>query len=42
MEKTMKLLEMRVTNFMNTHDETFKFFDKTMATPIGTIQDFII
>ena len=32
MEKTMKLLEMRVTNFMNTHDETFKFFDKTMVS----------
>lgn len=28
----MKLLEMRVTNFMNTHDETFKFFDKTMVS----------
>ena len=32
MEKTMKLLEMRVTNFMNTHDGTFKFFDKTMVS----------
>lgn len=32
MEKTMKLFEMRVTNFMNTHDETFKFFDKTMVS----------
>lgn len=32
MEKTMKLLEMSVTNFMNTHDETFKFFDKTMVS----------
>ena len=28
----MKLFEMRVTNFMNTHDETFKFFDKTMVS----------
>lgn len=28
----MKLLEMSVTNFMNTHDETFKFFDKTMVS----------
>lgn len=32
MEKTMKLFEMRVTNFMNTHDGTFKFFDKTMVS----------
>ena len=32
MEKTMKLFEMRVTNFMNTHDQTFKFFDKTMVS----------
>lgn len=32
MEKTMKLLEMSVTNFMNTHDETFKFFDKTTVS----------
>lgn len=28
----MKLFEMRVTNFMNTHDQTFKFFDKTMVS----------
>lgn len=28
----MKLFEMSVTNFMNTHDETFKFFDKTMVS----------
>ena len=32
MEKTMKLFEMRVTNFMNTHDQTFKFFDRTMVS----------
>ena len=28
----MKLFEMRVTNFMNTHDQTFKFFDRTMVS----------
>lgn len=30
--RKMKLLQLRATNFMNTHDETFKFFDKTMVS----------
>lgn len=32
MEKTMKLLVMSATNFMNTHDQTFNFFNKTMVS----------
>lgn len=30
--RKMKLLQLRATNFMNTHDQTFKFFDKTMVS----------
>lgn len=30
--RKMKLLQLRATNFMNTHDETFRFFDKTMVS----------